>query len=412
MGIRKRLKAKIIPLLIFFGIAVLWLSLPLGARAQASENQRQIVFVHGIKTDSRAAQNCNNPGFQSIWCGSSYENKVNYFSYYQDIAYKKDTGGCNPQPAPDTNTDPLYAPDTSSANRAIDPNTCDSQSALAYNSTGLYNFLATLPSPVAIINHSMGAAITRGWMTLTMEREGDNTQNIVDTVISIQGVQQGSFVPLGVLPFINTLETSARATSSLLVSSLINYAKWQSGWDNNRPALADLTPGSEWYQSSLPYDVPSHLNYYNFYTDIKASLHPQFFFRTLPSIGTISFGDSVILPGESDHQAMPFLGGARFLPFGESFNRHEYTLESSHDVLLGDGLLKPLRANPFSIVSAAYAIGNDPIGHEKLNQHLDEDNNAFKVDSCRENVGKKTVQREILRILEDPQWACLTPGES
>jgi len=133
---------------------------------------RQIVFVHGITTSFRDVEN-GTSGFKSLLLasdglpGKGYATKV--FPYYQDRGYLNNTQQCDPQPTPDTNVGTLYThPDS------IGSNICDSQSAIAYNSASLDDFLSSLPSPVAIIDYSMGAAITRGWMTLAQSRANDS----------------------------------------------------------------------------------------------------------------------------------------------------------------------------------------------------------------------------------------------
>ena len=366
--------------------------------------QRQIVFVHGIKTSFRDIKN-GTGGFQSLLIELPNHNyNINFFQYYQDLGYQNQNGnGCDSQPAPDTNISPLYAPSSNNTNKAIDPKTCDSQSAIAYNSTGLYNFISTLSSPVAIINYSMGAPITRGWLTLAQNRQNDQTLNIVDTIISIQGVQQGSYITLGALPILK-----AANWSSPLLAAVIFGVQQLTGWNKDRPAEADLTPKSPWYQSTLPVNVPLRLHYYNFYSDIKVSARPQLFFRVWPSIGSTSLGDAVILPGNSNSTAMPLLGGARFFPKGPGLDSHEYALSSNHDLLLGNDLLNPLQKG--SVLGVGTDVINDPINHVNLNKHLNDNNDAYKVDSCRSIDGKVTIQQEILHILANPVEAC--PGET
>jgi hypothetical protein len=156
--------------------------------------ERQLIFVHGINKSAIDAQACLQAGFQSIFCDGSLQDRVHLFTYYQDRAYQlEDT--CDAQPAPNTTTGSLHTHPES-----ISPDICDSQSAIAYNSTKLSDYISSLESleaPVAIMNYSMGAPITRGWLTLAQTTVGDNTLDIVDTIISIQGAQKGSYAAHG-----------------------------------------------------------------------------------------------------------------------------------------------------------------------------------------------------------------------
>lgn len=349
---------------------------------------RQIVFVHGIKTSFVDVEK-KTGGFESLLTALEAKNyPVKIFHYYQDLGYQQ-SGGCSQQPAPDTNIGPLFG------SGGISPTICDSESAVAYNATGLDNFIATLNPPVTVIGYSMGAATIRGWLTLAQSRPGDQTLSIVDSVITIQGAQQGSYIPLGGVPLIKAL-----GWSNPLWTAVINGAELKTGWNIDRPAVKDLTPVSSWYQSVNSKPVPPAIRYFNFYSDIQVSASPQLFFKTLPKFTPISFGDTVILPGDPNPSALPTLGGARFLPGGG----REFPITSNYDVFLGNEVLKPLLPNPFSSSGASSNVLNDDISHVNLDKHLTDQNH--KIDSCLTSVGKTTIQDEILRILLNPAQAC------
>ena len=136
----------------------------------------------------------------------------------------------------------------------------------------------------------------------------------------------------------------------------------------------------------------------------QVTARSQFWFNSGSSIGSTSFGDTVVLPGDSNPTKMPLSGGARFLPYGQSIDRHEYELISNHDILLGANILNPLKKG--SIFTVTSDVLNDPISHLNLNNHLNDDNSAFKVDPCNGAQDKLTIQDEIIRILENPSGAC------
>jgi len=356
---------------------------------------RDVVFVHGL-TSSYRDVNDGNAEFGSLF-GFIPQGNRRIFSYYQDFGYKTDAGECidelgNLQPTPDTNTGSLHShPDS------IDPSICDSQSALAYNSTKLGALLTSLQEQKAIINFSMGAAITRGWLTLAQNRD-DETLDTINTIISMQGAYQGSYLAKAGMYLLET------DWASPLKTVIVWSAKSLWGIDASRPAEEDLTPKSLWYQSANANSVPLDIHYFNFYSDIQVTARPQLFFITLPPIGTASFGDTVLLPGNSDPTALPDFGGARFLSGGEAEDRHEYTIASNYDVLLGDDILTPLLPDPLTVAGVALDIKNDPRTHFNLNNYLNDD--VIKIASCKSSLGQVTIQTEILRILADPAHAC------
>lgn len=356
----------------------------------SSPPPRQIEFVHGITTSFRDVQN-GIGGFQSLLLSAlpAHSYKVNFFAYYQDLGYIP--SGCATQPLPNTNTAPLFT------NGGTDQGICDSQSAIAYNATRLDDELSKFSPPVTVIAYSMGAATARGWLTLAQNRPNDPTLHIVDTLITIQGAQQGSYLAGSGA----ALAASSDSWSGPIWDAVISAMDSLLPWNIYRPAVNDLAPASAWYQSVNPTNVPSNLHYFNFYSNIQATVYPQLFFVTLPPLGTISFGDDVLLPGDPNPAAIPLSGGARFLPGGlPTADRYEYKVSSDYSLLLGNDLLASL-LNTGSVV---YDIINDPIMHLNLNQHLND--TAHKISSCSSNAGQLTIQDEILRILPNPGQAC------
>lgn len=356
----------------------------------------QIVFVHGLNTSFQDVQG-GGADFKTIIKSLPAQNE-HIFPYYQDLAYKLESGNCenglgNPQPTPDTSVGPLHAhPDS------VDPTFCDSQSAIAYNSTGLDNFLSSIQSPIAIVNYSMGATITHGWLTLAQSRANDQALSLVNTIISLQGAYEGSYLAkagqylLHKTDWSNPIQTAIVSTATSL---------W--GVNASRPAENDLTPQSEWYQSANT-SVPSTIHYFNFFSDIQITARPKLFFVSLPPLGTTSVGDTVLLPGEDDPTALPAYGGSRFLPGGEAQDRHQYVIAKNYDVSFGDDILNPVITNPLIAAGVALQIQNDPATHFNLNNYLND--GVIKIDSCKSGIGQVTIQTEILRILNDPAHAC------
>ncbi len=361
---------------------------------------RQIVFVHGIKASFRDIEQ-ESGEFQSlIRALRGYPRTV--LHYYQDSGYQVQ-GGCSADSPSElqanTNIGTLYAHPES-----IDPNICDSQSAIAYDSTRLDDMLSNLQSqssaPVTVIAYSMGAAAARGWMALAQSNPNDHTLSTVDSLITIQGVQQGSFWAGAYLTEANIAAVTP-SWQNLLWYALLVGVNEKFGIDASRPAVSDFVPQSQWYQKVNPISVPQNLHYYNFYSNIKTKVYAQFLDVVFNNpLGTVSSGDNVLLPGDSNPATIPLFGGSRFLPSGPSTDRHEYEISSEHTALLGDDILTSLIFNGV----AAAGILNDPISHFNLNQHVDDA--AHTISSCKDSVGQITIQDEILRILANPAQSC------
>jgi hypothetical protein len=247
----------------------------------------------------------------------------------------------------------------------------------------------------------MGMSAARGWMVLAQASPTDTTLKTVDTVISIQGAHQGSYlaaIDTGALSIVNLAGTFGwQGFMFKLVADGVNSLL---PVDATRPAAADLSPDSAWYTSVNPTPVPANLHYFSFYSNIQATVYPQFFIKLNP-IGTVSFGDDVLLPGDSNPVGMPMTGGARFLPGGQqTTDRHEYQISSNHDLLLGNDILSALLTNTVSISQ----IVTDPISHLNLMNNLNTPESS--VTSCKKGVGQTTAQNEILSILQNPANAC------
>jgi len=351
---------------------------------------RNVTIIHGIKTSTLAFQN-GTAGFKTLI--DSFQNDpeitTTFFSYYQDLEYENGNS-CNPQPTPDTDTDPLH-----NHPESINPDICDSQSAIAYNSTKLYDQLTDQSLPTTIINYSMGAPITRGWLTLAQNKPGDTTLKLVDTIISIQGAQQGSYIALGPKSILNLT-----GWDSLLFSTAVTFFKQLTNWDISRPAIQDLAPQSDWYKSANFTSIPSKIKYFNFLSDIKINIHPQIGFATLPAISSPSLGDTILFTGDPNPTSLPLLGGARFKPN----NGHEYILSNIHEILLGNDLLKPSIINNITDLKILKDTSQDNISHFNLSDQLT--NNDILVDSCKSSIGRTTIQNEILRIIKNPDQAC------
>jgi len=362
---------------------------------------RDVVFVHGIGSSFRDVQDCESDDlrFQTLLCDPAIHKNVDYFPHYQDLGYRdKATGTCaSDMPKANENTTPLVAHPES-----ISPAICDSQAALAYSSTALDDELSKLQGPVAIINNSMGAAITRGWLAWAQDSSRPNSPNLqkVDTVLSLEGAQQGSWLGLG----IRAEQTTDKAWEKLALNWAFGMAKSKFGWDVNRPAPADLTPQSDWYYKVNPKQVPASMHYYNFYGNIGFYVMAELDWGVFKLPKYYEVGDGVIMPGQSNPQAVPPLGGAQFLPAGPPADRNQYALNSklANTVFLGDDFMGYFY--DLFDTKAALSLKNDPVAHWNLSKHLDDQN--LLVGSCGPGHDDVTIKHEILRLLTDPAKGC------
>jgi hypothetical protein len=294
------------------------------------------------------------------------------------------------------------------ASGGINQNKCDSQSALAYNSAKLDDDLLdlkrhNLTSSIAVINYSMGAAITRGWLTLEQSQPIHVAMDAVDTIISIQGAQQGSYLAGIAVPAVKaTFMASLTGAISPVWSLIITGAQAATGWDINRPAETDLSPQSDWYKTVNASDVPARMHYFNFYSDIQVEADALWFFVRLKPVDTFSVGDTVIKTGSPDPKALSQWGGSQFLPGLKSTpDRHQYALSSKHNVVIGNVLGEIFKGSGSASVGS---VLEDPISHTNLRQHLDDPDSL--VTACQKSRYWRTVLDEILHILQDPAHAC------
>jgi len=378
---------------------------------------RQIVFVHGINGNFRDIFHLNANG-QPVFGDYGELNtaladrygldNVAFFPYYQDRGYA--LGGSNPptcdssqaMPAADTRAQGTIPVQTDS--QSVNATNCDSQSDLGIDATMLDDAISARPDghgPVAVIAHSMGGAITRGWLALAQtEGSGPGTAlSKVDTVVTFQGAQQGAY-GANIGAYLGRLWTSDQNAGGWFIPPILSKVQTFVPFYVKRPVITELAPQSTWYSAINPRGVPAQLNYFNFYSDIQFQNHLNIAWWRLD--GKVHhLGDLVMLPGTDAPTDVPAAGGARFLPGGVNSpasgpNRYEWALANLHDLTFSP--------NPDTYSRRIAVILGDPRSHFKLSGHLSE-KDTVPVPDCK--TGQTSdVTDQILNVLADPTHAC------
>jgi hypothetical protein len=369
----------------------------------ASGTIRRVVFVHGINEPchfSAGEEKKQEAFIRNLDLGS-----VESFCYQNDAAYGNGERVCDhasPAP-PDLNTTPLYDHRGGGGSSPADNATaCDGDGPLAYDATKLEDDLYRdwlkdsrdpalhgKPRATAILANSMGAAVTRGWLRIAQQRRSP-TLKMVTTVISLEGAQQGSQIAAAG----RGLDTGTGPIAHQLLQKLAEKVNF----DFTRPGIQDLAPDSLWYRSVNTDEPVPHLHYYNFYGDITVRPHITagcIFGHCLVDhvLDSISLGDGVMAVGSPSPNARPTLGGARFMPYPQAADQHEWALSQTFDLTVDD---------LFSIAEAISAITGSTVMHTNFGTRLKD----VSIDSCASGHRRTDVASEINRILASPENAC------
>ena len=410
-----------------------------GGSGQSSACQRQYVFVHGIHGNfAKIASAINDPhagdpNFASLLyslheqCPS--EQNVHIFAYYHDIgdAYSG-TFTCKPGTTPaDTHVGLLYLDPGSTGG-----NTCDGNGPLALDATALDQYLTVIASShpgaaITILANSMGGAVTRGWLLLAQDNSpSDPTLSAVDSVIFLEGAQQGS-IWAGVLESIwaGTAGSPERTLWDLFLHTPLASPIKALNLNPNDPGIIDLAPQSAWYNSVNLVPPPSGIAYFNFAGNIHITLNVNYFFGQ-SQIASVGLGDYMMLPGNSNPTAEPLLGGEDFLPGGRNIpNIHQFLLDDAHKatykivvgpiqavvagslITAGSALGGPLGATLGGAVAIAtfmpWDAVHDPTDHFNLPSNMG--NGKVFVHDCNAR-GTERPTKAILGIVANPEDAC------
>lgn len=298
----------------------------------------------------------------------------------------------------------------------------DSQSSVRDNAIALAGFIKDLRSrvpnkKVVLVGYSMGAAIIRGYLALYPDAEEH-----VAAAIFLEGAHQGSWLlklheGVSYLIIANDIlklsgvpiEPRAAAVVHTLIFVLrtIDFVAFKFVNINpNRPAARDLTPQSEWYFSvnapitkaineTVNVDpVPNQASYYNFYGDINFQWVANVWGYELPLTPRISLGDLVLLPGEDDPTATPFLGGARFATSVDAGQRSEQWALTSN-VQVNFASLKDCLPGGKPCTEALKDLITSPPTHWQVHENM----NVIRVHDRVGGQGSIVLAQEIVEIV-------------
>ncbi len=165
---------------------------------------------------------------------------------------------------------------------------------------------------MTLLSNSGGSRIARTYLAYA-QASGSPSLQLVDMVVSLEGVQSGTYVAAIAAGFDRALESDPDAV--MVRDSILDQIKPIIKHDPRRPLFQDVTPRSD----NITYtdqtvQIPSGPSYVNVDGDIRIHIIESLFLIPVQPSRTYSIGDGVILPGSDDPRDLPQTGGGRFLP--------------------------------------------------------------------------------------------------
>jgi len=287
---------------------------------------------------------------------------IRHYIYYQDsAAHPAGSNACDPgnpgqlPVAVPANTAGLPHDDPAQNNPAV----CDSQGDVGLNALRLDAEIKALykstGQSVILVGYSMGGATIRAFLAYSTTVHDDVAATMVDSVVTMHGVQQGSWLALGASVPSPPLWASPTFTAARY---LINEGIGLVAPNPNRPATKDFDPAGpselwvEAHSNALP-KVP----YYNTYGDMN--LTPKFcFFAWCHDGPSAQIGDIVLAPGTDSPTAFSLTGGQRFAPRGYTADSWQWRETQSFTY----NATSPLQLLP-NLGLAAISAWNSPSSH-------------------------------------------------
>lgn len=335
---------------------------------------RPLIYVHGING------NFQQPGFLEILDAleAEFPSSLRLFEHYQDRG-SLENGACAARQAV-LPAEPNGGMPVDQA--SIDGNLCDSQGDLALNAVLLHRdvqqaFEESGNQKVVIVAHSMGAAIARGFLAYSQELGDGVAQEMVDSVVYLQGAQDGSQ---------QGAELLKKRKGGFLDRQLADFALNAFNLDPDRPAGEQLSPRSDWYKWANPdADHLPNLPYFNVYGDINVVILNCFLIFCGDPTTLLSLGDVVMQSGTDDPHDVPAKGGARFLSGALAGQNWQWGMPVDIPWVPG--------RDPHFI-----AVGNAVIQSPENHGRFSSSTNEIDVEDCQTH-GAVTVREALLNVL-------------
>lgn len=279
---------------------------------------------------------------------------LNYFSYYQDKSGQLPDGSCDS--ASDTQIPPLIPTDDAGLPYDTSQNDghCDSEGDIGQNAARLDDTVKRLyeasGQPVILVGYSMGGETIRSFLAYSTQRQDGVADGMVDSVVTVHGVQQGSWLSLGSYA-LGGLPPWAQGPVKRLVAKVAP--------DPDRLATREFSPIANylhWVHANsgqLP-DIP----YYNTWGDEHlVQKHCLFLGHLCTTYDPGSWGDIVLKPGTDGPTENTVFGGERFAPRGYTVNSWQW--RERFDVTIDP-------FNPFSVTGGIRALIDAPQQHANI----------------------------------------------
>lgn len=334
-----------------------------------------VLFVHGV--DESSSDDVFHTLFAKVTAAVPSVS-ITHYDYFQDEAGRLSGGSCDP-------SDPGQSGVSMPANVAglpfdasqNNPARCDSEGDLGQNAVRLEQVIKDsyqrTGKKVILVGYSMGGEVIRSFLALSTSTNDGVATSMVDSVVTIHGVQQGSWLALG---------------SPLLQGTLAGPLDWFiHHWAPNpaRPATQQFNPTGTYlnwvhaHSTSLP-AIP----YYNTWGDERAATRHCFFSWCLTGPNS-NFGDVVLQPGTDAPTQNQWLGGERFAPTGYTASSWQW---DERNQMYWDPISDPLE------IGLAQNLFNAPQQHSNITSQQ----SNIQVADCKDGASI-AVDEELARVL-------------
>jgi hypothetical protein len=360
------------------------------AEATVSHPIAQLLYLHGYLGD--AATNTEfTRMFNLIYANTGVQ--ATNFLYYQDRADAIGSG-CNlnasGQQLP---TLPSYVagmPYYSGPQNT--QHYCDSQGDIGHNAVLLDQTIRNLyqgsgGKKVILVGYSMGGETIRAFLSYSTHVGDGVANNMVDSVVLLHAVQQGSWVAAGA-PVLSSLGGLVGGISSRLPSP-------------SRPATQQFSPLSSFmkWTDAMSNKLPN-IPFYSTWGDESVAVQHCFLPGGRGCVGSVvaDLGDLVLLPGTDIPTQTPLTGGERFLPRG--YSNTDWEWEES-DQINWDPLISP----SFETGATAVSLLASP----EMHTNYPSDQGSIKIKDCASgnSVTEDTeISNIIINRMLDSTYAC------